>query len=286
MSSSLKNYFSLVKFSHTLFALPFALIGFFLAIHTTEHSFEWSLFLKVLACMVLARTAAMAFNRYADRDIDSLNERTKNREIPAGIVSARSALFLVIASSVLFVYMTWLINKPCFYLSPLALAIVLGYSLTKRFTFLCHFILGLGLALAPIASYVAVTGQFSLLPLLFSGCVLCWVSGFDIIYALQDEDFDRTNHLFSIPARVGKKNALRISNGLHLVAALFIVVAGKTGGFGYLYWIGSGLFIALLVYQHYLVKPDDLSKVNLAFFTTNGLASLVFAAFVLGDMFI
>jgi len=236
--------------------------------------------------MVLARTAAMAFNRYADRDIDSLNERTKNREIPAGIVSARSALFLVIASSVLFVYMTWLINKPCFYLSPLALAIVLGYSLTKRFTFLCHFILGLGLALAPIASYVAVTGQFSLLPLLFSGCVLCWVSGFDIIYALQDEDFDRTNHLFSIPARVGKKNALRISNGLHLVAALFIVVAGKTGGFGYLYWIGSGLFIALLVYQHYLVKPDDLSKVNLAFFTTNGLASLVFAAFVLGDMFI
>ena len=286
MSFHLKNYFSLVKFSHTLFALPFALIGFFLAIHTTEHSFEWVLLLKVLACMVLARTAAMAFNRYADRDIDRLNERTKNREIPAGVVSARSALFLVIASSALFIYMTWLINRPCFYLSPFALAVILGYSLTKRFTFLCHFILGIGLALAPIASYIAVTGQFALLPLLFSGCVLCWVSGFDIIYALQDEDFDRSNHLFSLPARLGKRNALLVSNLLHLVAALLVIVAGATGSFGTLYWIGSAVFILLLVYQHYLVKPDDLSKVNLAFFTMNGLASLVFAAFALGDMWL
>jgi len=234
--------------------------------------------------MVLARTAAMAFNRYADRDIDGLNERTKNREIPAGIVSPRSALLLVIASSALFIFTTWLINRLCFYLSPFVLAVILGYSLTKRFTFLCHIILGIGLALAPIASYIAVSGHFALLPLLFSGCVLCWVSGFDIIYALQDVDFDRTNHLFSIPARVGKKNAIFISNLLHFIAAIFVLLAGAAGNFGMLYWMGSGIFILLLVYQHYLVKPDDLSKVNLAFFTTNGLASILFAGFVLGDM--
>jgi 4-hydroxybenzoate polyprenyltransferase len=286
VNAPIKNYFSLIKFSHTVFALPFAIIGFFLALRQTGKSFEWMLFMRVLICMVLARTAAMAYNRYADRDIDSLNERTKTREIPAGIVSPHSALLLVIVSCLLFVFTTWFINPLCFYLSPVVLLVILGYSITKRFTYLCHLVLGVGLALAPIAAYLAVTGAFAWLPLLFSFIVLCWVSGFDIIYALQDEDFDRSNQLFSIPARVGKKKALMISNILHLFCAVFLVTAGYAGTFGAWYWCGCAFFIFLLYYQHRLVRPDDLSKVNIAFFTTNGIASIVFAAFVLADLFL
>ena len=234
--------------------------------------------------MVFARTAAMAFNRYADRDVDARNERTKTREIPSGKISTASALFLVTASAVLFIATTYFINPLCFYLSPLALLIVLGYSYTKRFTALCHFILGLGLSLAPIGAYLAVTGEFDLLPLLFSGCVLTWVGGFDIIYALQDEEFDKQQKLYSVPALVGKKNALVISNAAHLVSAALVLFAGYSAGLGTWYWTGSFIFIGLLVYQHTLVKPDDLRKVNLAFFTTNGIASVVFAAFVLADI--
>ena len=282
--SAVRNYFSLVKFSHTVFALPFAVIGFFLGVKHTGTSPDWTLFIKVLLCMVFARTSAMAFNRFADREVDAENIRTRSREIPSGKISPAAALTLVILSAVLFIVTTYTINRLCFYLSPVAIAIVLGYSLTKRFTALCHFILGLGLSLAPIGAYLAVTGEFNPVPVLFSACVLMWVSGFDIIYALQDEDFDRQHKLFSIPAAVGKKSALMISNIAHALSAILILVAGAYASLGLWYWIGSAVFIAMLIYQHTLVKPDDLRKINLAFFTTNGVASVVFAIFVLFDL--
>ncbi len=279
------NYLSLIKFSHTLFALPFALIGYFLAIHTNNHNFEWQLFVKVLLCMVFARSAAMAFNRYLDRNIDAENKRTAIREIPAGIIKPSNALLFVIINALLFITTCYYINTLCFLLSPVALVVVLGYSFTKRFTALCHIILGIGLALAPIGAYLAVTGSFAAIPLYFSFAVLFWVSGFDIIYALQDEAFDKSKDLKSIPVVMGKKNALQLSNFLHLCSASFIVLAGYELGAGMFYWIGTVVFIGLLIYQHTLVKPDDLSKVNIAFFTTNGIASLVFAVFVLLDLF-
>ena len=182
----INNYLSLIKFSHTIFALPFALLGFFLGYLEYKYPFSWRLFLLVLACMVFARTAAMAFNRYLDRNIDRVNPRTSRREIPAGVVRPDSALGLVILSSALFVVATWFINPLCFALSPVALLITLGYSYTKRFTALCHLVLGLGLSLAPIGAWLAVGGEFDVLPILYSAAVLCWVAGFDIIYALQD----------------------------------------------------------------------------------------------------
>ena len=284
MASQFKNYLPFIKFSHTVFALPFAVIGFFLGTIQPGFHFDWLLFLKVVLCMVFARTSAMAFNRYADRRIDSKNERTRNREIPSGIISTQSALALVILSSSLFMLVTWFINPICFYLSPVALLVVLGYSYTKRFTSLCHLVLGLGLSLAPIGAYLAVTGSFDWLPLFFSFTVLCWVSGFDIIYSLQDEEFDKENHLYSLPAYFGKAKALKLSSILHLFSAVFIILAGCSGNFGIIYWIGVVVFISLLVYQHTLVRPNDLSKVNLAFFTTNGIASIVFAAFVVAEI--
>lgn len=185
--------------------MPFAVLGFFLATLHSGQGLSWRLFALVLFCMVFARSAAMAFNRYLDRSVDERNPRTRSREIPAGVISPRAALVFVIISSLLFVLCTWFINPLCFALSPVALAVILGYSYTKRFTFLCHFVLGLGLSLAPIGAYLAVTGRFDMLPLLYSAAVLLWVSGFDIIYALQDEDFDRSLQLHSVPAALGKK---------------------------------------------------------------------------------
>ncbi|TXB65338.1 4-hydroxybenzoate octaprenyltransferase [Vicingus serpentipes] len=283
----MKNYLSLVKFSHTIFALPFAIIGFFLATIQIQTPIEWIKLIYVVLCMVFARSAAMAFNRYIDRDIDKANERTAAvREIPNGTIQPKSALLFVIINCILFIATTYFINPLCFYLSPIALLVVLGYSLTKRFTALCHLVLGVGLSLAPIGAYLAVTGKFDWLPLFFSFAVLFWVSGFDIIYALQDEEFDKKQKLHSIPVLLGTKNALMLSNFLHVLTASFILFAGYYGGLNYIYWIGCGIFILLLIYQHILVKPNDLSKVNLAFFTTNGIASVVFSIFVLLDLFL
>lgn len=283
----MKNYLSLIKFSHTIFALPFAMIGFFLAISLGTSSINWITLIFVVLCMIFARSAAMAFNRYIDRRIDLANPRTAEvREIPNGTITPKNALAFVIINCVLFIATTYFINPLCFYLSPIALFVVLGYSLTKRFTALCHLVLGVGLALAPIGAYLAVTGTFAWLPLFFSFAVLFWVSGFDIIYALQDEEFDKQQKLHSIPVLLGKKNALMLSVFLHLITASCVVYAGYFGDFGLYYWIGCGIFIALLLYQHLIVKPNDLSKVNLAFFTTNGVASVLFAVFVLLDIFI
>ncbi len=286
MSSTVKNYLSLVKFSHTIFAMPFAMTGFFMAVAWAGHSFSWTLLLLVVLCMVFARSAAMAFNRWLDAEFDKKNPRTAQREIPAGIISASNALWFVIGNVLLFMATTWFINPLCFFLSPVAMLVVLGYSYTKRFTALCHLVLGVGLSLAPIGAFLAVTGYFSLLPVLLSVMVLCWVSGFDIIYALQDEEFDRSHQLHSIPARLGKAGGLRFSEGLHLVAAAMAIAIGVVGHFSWLYWIGAGVFILMLFMQHRLVKPHDLSRVNLAFMTTNGIASVVYAVFAIADMLI
>ena len=281
MNNTLRDYIRLVKFEHTIFALPFALIGFFLAVEQQPGGLSFSLLLKVIGCMIFARNAAMGFNRYLDRTIDAANPRTSMREIPAGVVSPKKALIFVIVNSSLFVVLSWMINDLCFYLSPVALLVILGYSYTKRITPLCHFILSSGLALAPIGAYLAVTGQFAITPLLFSMVVFFWVSGFDIIYACQDVDFDRSHQLNSIPAMMGVKNALRLSVFVHMITTVFVIIAGLTLHAGWVYWIGAAIFISLLTYQHVILKPGDLSRVNLAFGTTNGIASVIFAIFVI-----
>lgn len=282
----MKKYFSLVLFAHSVFALPFAFIGFFLAIYSTEHQFSWIKLLLMIACMVFARNAAMAFNRYLDRDIDALNPRTAIRDIPAGRITAKKALYFTIANSILFVIATWFINPLCFYLSPIALLVILGYSYTKRFTALCHLVLGLGLALAPLGAYLTITGSFSFLPVFYSFAVLFWVSGFDIIYALQDEDFDRKNKLKSIPTYLGTHKSIRLSEFLHILAAIFVLIPVLYFPFSWLYLLGVAIYIALLIYQHTLFSAKDLSKVDGKFMTTNGIASVIFALFFLFDIWI
>lgn len=286
------NYFSLVKFSHTVFAMPFACIGFSMGVNDMrKHApllgrdyFAWK-FLLVVICMVSARNAAMAFNRFLDKDFDALNPRTALREIPRGILSGRSVLVFTVLNALVFMASAFFINRLCFLLAPVALFVILFYSFTKRFTALCHLVLGLGLSLAPMGAYLAITGIFSVIPLLFSLSVIFWVAGFDIIYALQDEDFDKSQQLHSIPVLLGQTNGLRFSVFLHLLSALFIFIAGYLGDFGLFFWIGTAIFSSMLIYQHSLVKPGNLSKVNLAFMTTNGIASLFFGALVIIDIF-
>lgn len=287
----MKRYFSLVKFSHTIFALPFALLGFFLATLEVAALPSWRLLGLVVLCMVFARSAAMAFNRYLDRDIDQQNPRTATREIPAGAISPRSALAFVLFNCGAFIVTTWFINPICFYLSPVALLVILGYSYTKRFTPLCHFVLGLGLALAPVGAYLAVRGAFALIPVLYGAAVLTWVSGFDIIYALQDDDFDREQGLYSVPVALGRVGALRLSAFLHVACAVFILSAGWLSYqtypiFGWLHGVAALAFVGLLYYQHSIVRPNDLSQVGRAFFTTNGVASLLFGLLVILDMYV
>jgi 4-hydroxybenzoate polyprenyltransferase len=285
MIQKISQYLSLIKFSHTVFALPFAFIGFFLAIHSGQATFSVQKLVMVVLCMVFARSAAMGFNRFIDRRFDAQNPRTAIREIPAGIISANAALVFVTVCSAAFVICTYFINPICFYLSPIALIVILGYSYTKRFTPLCHLILGLGLSLAPIGAYLSLTAQFAPAPILFSLLVFLWVGGFDIMFALQDEDFDRTQGLKSIPVLLGTKNALRLSEVLHAIAALIVIACFYFGGFHWLFAIGAALFIGLLIYQHSIVKPNDLSRVGLAFGTVNGIASVAFCIFACADMY-
>lgn len=278
-------YARLVKFEHTIFAMPFALIGFFLATMVTDQVSFWKLLAEIILCMVFARNAAMGFNRYLDRRFDAANPRTAQREIPAGLVSASNALAFVIINALLFGVVTWLINPLCFSLSPVALLVILGYSFTKRITPLCHFVLSLGLSLAPIGAWLAVTGYFALTPLLFSGIVFFWVSGFDIIYACQDVEFDHQYRLQSIPVLVGIKNALRISAFVHSLTLIFVILAGISLEANLIYWAGAAIFATLMVYQHLIVKADDLSRVNLAFGTTNGIAGVIFAFLVILSLY-
>jgi len=293
----INNYLSLIKFSHTIFAMPFALLGFFMGVfhlntngekgwQTIKSYFNsnYTVFIFIILCMVFARSAAMAFNRYLDREFDAKNPRTAIREIPSGIISAGSALRFTLINIILFCTSAYLINITCFFLSPIALLIILGYSYTKRFTALCHLVLGLGLSLAPAGAFIAVTE--TMIPSVFflSIAVIGWVAGFDIIYSLQDDQFDASQGLFSIPSKLGRQKALTVSRILHLITSLLIVAAGIQFEFHYLFAIGASLFISLLTFQQSLVKVNDLSRVNLAFMTANGIASIVFSIFAIADL--
>ncbi|MFD2599735.1 UbiA-like polyprenyltransferase [Sphingobacterium corticis] len=282
----MKKYMSLVLFAHSIFALPFAIIGFFLASTMGLFHFEWIIFGLMLLCMVTARNAAMAFNRYLDRDIDALNNRTVVRDIPAGRVSPKEALTFTVINCVIFVVATYFINPLCLYLAPVALFVILFYSYMKRISPLCHLVLGLGLGLAPVGAYLAVAGEFHIVPIFYGLAVLTWVSGFDIIYALQDESFDREHGLHSIPARFGGAMALRISEGLHVLSFVFVLLPLFYLPVSWPYYLGLAFYGALLVYQHRIVSPTDLSRVNRAFMTTNGIASVVFMVFFLLDLLV
>jgi 4-hydroxybenzoate polyprenyltransferase len=296
--SKINNYLSLIKFSHTIFAMPFALLGFFIGVfhlHTAEIGWQviadyfktnYFVFIFIILCMVFARSSAMAFNRYLDRDFDAKNPRTAIREIPIGLISASSALRFTLVNMILFIASAYMINMTCFILSPIALLVILGYSYTKRFTSLCHLVLGLGLSLAPAGAFIAVTASMIPSVFLLSLAVIGWVAGFDIIYSLQDDQFDASQGLYSIPSQLGRKKALNVSRILHAATALLIVVAGISFNFNSIYFIGATLFIGLLVYQQSLVKVNDLSKVNIAFMTANGIASIVFFIFALTDLII
>jgi 4-hydroxybenzoate polyprenyltransferase len=265
--------------------MPFAMIGYFLGIHQPGFSFDFMLFIYILLCMIFARSAAMAFNRVVDLKYDIRNPRTINREIPAGKISVFATIVFIIFSSLLFITTTYFINQLVFYLSPIALFVIFLYSFTKRFTSLCHFVLGLGLALAPIGAYLSVTSFFSVLPIMFSVVVLLWVGGFDIIYALQDDDFDRNLNLHSIPVLLGRKHALILSRIIHFIAILIVITAGLYYPFGWLYWMGTVLFALMLLYEHYLVIPVDLSKVNMAFAVINGIAGLIFGLLTIASLY-
>ncbi|HHI79061.1 MAG TPA: 4-hydroxybenzoate octaprenyltransferase [Planctomycetes bacterium] len=272
----LQAYLSLVKFSHSVFALPFALISLVLAEGGLP---PLSLLLLVVLAAVAARTAAMGFNRWADRKIDEANPRTREREIPAGKISPRATLVLVLLSSLVFMGTAWALNPLAFWLSPLVLVVLLGYSYTKRFTWACHLVLGLALGLAPLGAWIAAKGSLEDIgiPLLLAFAVLTWVAGFDIIYSCQDEGFDRGLGLHSIPARFGIRMALRLSSLLHLLTVASLGLMGVWVGLGLFWWLGVVLSALLLFYEHRLVRPDDLSQVKAAFFTMNGLVSLLLA---------
>ncbi len=276
-----QKYASLVKFSHTIFALPFALIGLVYGYAQGNTTWQWYKLLLVIACMVTARNAAMAFNRWLDASIDAKNPRTAIREIPAGILNAKPVIGFVIINCILFSISAYFLQPICGYLAPVALFVILFYSYTKRFTALCHLVLGLGLSLAPIGAYLAATGNFSISIIVLGAAVLTWVAGFDVIYALQDQQFDKSNQLHSIPVKLGTVRALNTSRILHLCTACLVIMFGWLGNFHLLYWLAAAIFITVLIWQHRLVKPTDLSKINIAFFTTNGIGSVSFAVIVI-----
>lgn len=272
----------MIKFEHTLFALPFALVGMVLAAQgwPEARTVGW-----IVAAMVGARSAAMGWNRLVDRDVDAANPRTRQRALPAGLVTPRFVALFVAASLALLVLAAWRLNPLCLALSPLAILVLLGYSHAKRFTWLAHPLLGLALGGAPLGAWIAVRGDVAAPPLLLAGVVVCWVAGFDVLYALQDEEFDRRAGLFSIPARFGTVASLWISGALHLgaLAGLAALPFVYPPGLGAIYWVGVGGCAALLAYQHAIVRPSDLSRLDAAFFTANGLLALWLFAAVAAD---
>jgi 4-hydroxybenzoate polyprenyltransferase len=281
----LVDYANLVKLPHTVFALPFALVGAILASYrypVSTAQIGW-----ILLAFTAARFAAMGFNRIADRDVDAANPRTRAREIPAGRLSVRQAGLAVGAAAALFVFAAGMLNPLCLALSPLALGWVFFYSYTKRFTDWAHLVLGFALAMAPVGAYLAVAGAWSRpagLLLALAGAVLCWVAGFDILYSLQDEEFDRRHGLRSVPAALGVAGALRVSRALHgLSALLFFAVGALAPELGGLYYAAAGVIAVMLLYEQSLVREYDTSRVNAAFFTVNGIISIVFFAMVLAE---
>ncbi len=281
MTAALVETLKMIKVEHSIFALPFALVSTFVAAQGFP---ELLVLVLILVCMVLARSAAMAFNRFIDAEIDAKNPRTASRSIPAGRLSRGYTLGFTLVSSLLFVGTTWFFNPLAFYLSPLILVVLLGYSITKRFTSYCHFVLGLALGLSPLGAWIAVKGSFDWLPILLGLAVMCWVAGFDIIYAAQDIDFDRKENLHSIPARLGVNRSLILSRFLHLIMVSLIILIGLKLELGIIYWVGTFLVAGCLVYEHSLVWDGNLDKVNMAFFTINGVVSLIFGATTIGSI--
>jgi 4-hydroxybenzoate polyprenyltransferase len=282
--SRVVRYANFVKLPHTVFALPFALVGVTLASYHAVVSFAvigW-----VVLAFTAARFAAMGFNRIVDRAYDAKNPRTAMREIPSGTMSVREAKALVIAALLLFEFAAWKLNVLCYVLSPFALSWVLWYSFTKRFTRWSHLVLGLGLGIAPVGGYLAVTGAWSdpwWMLVALAAAVMCWTGGFDILYALQDIDFDRANGLHSLPAKVGAQRSLVIARGLHVMTVVLLALVGYAAGEGTLYNVGVGVAAGLLVFEHSLVHADDVSRVDKAFFAVNMALSGTFFAFVLAQ---
>ncbi len=268
----LATIFELVKFEHTIFALPFAYLGAWLAASGPP---SLKVGLLILGAMVGARTAAMAFNRIADAKIDALNPRTAGRPIPSGRLSPAAAWFVCLTATAAFFLASWTLNPLALALSPLALGVILAYSYTKRFTATSHLILGLALAIAPIGGWVAVRNELELLPLVLGAGVLFWVAGFDVLYACQDESFDRRHGLYSLPARRGAAAAFRVAGFFHFLAFLFFALTGRLANLGGFYFIGLTLVFIFLFLEHLIISPRDLSKLQTAFFTLNGAVSLV-----------
>ena len=286
-TSRLATYASFVKLPHTVFALPFALVGVIIASY--RHPLTWAMLGWVVLAFTAARFAAMGFNRIVDREFDARNPRTKMRELPRGAMTVREAWIAVVAASAVFVAAAGALNRLCLVLSPIALGWVFFYSFTKRFTRFAHLALGLGMSIAPVGGYLAVTGRWSQpwwLLCALAGAVVTWGAGFDVLYALPDIAFDREHGLHSIPAALGERRAIAVARGLHVttLAALSLVGVGAFGGGGIvsvLFWVGVLVVAALLLYEHSLVKPGDLSKLDAAFFTMNGVISLLLFGFVL-----
>jgi 4-hydroxybenzoate polyprenyltransferase len=276
--NTISKYARLVRFSHTIFALPFALVGYVYALRSTSTPFQWLLLVEILVCMVTARNAAMGFNRWADRHIDAKNPRTADREIPAGVVSPRAALWFVAVNAAIFVAVAVCINPLAGVLSPVALLVILGYSYTKRFTAWSHVVLGMALAIAPAGAYIAVTGTISAAPIVLAAAVLTWVAGFDIMYARADAEHDRSHGLHSIPVRFPGWRGAAISMALHAVTIYAVVMFGLYTSREAVYWVGAAAFIALLVLQH--------TARRLAFDWVNGTASIVFAVFAIIDLLV
>lgn len=277
----LHRHANLVRLPHTIFALPFALVGVVLASYLA--SITAADVLWVVVAFTSARFAAMGFNRIVDREIDARNPRTRLREIPSGAMSVREAAVAVIIASILFILAAWQLNSLCLVLAPLALGWVLFYSYTKRFTRWSHVVLGIGLSIAPVGGYLAITGQWSRpwwMLIALATAVATWVGGFDILYALQDVSFDRENGLYSVPSTFGEGNALGIARAMHIATVLSLAIAGVGAGAGILYFAGVIVAAALLLYEHSLVKVDDFSRLDAAFFTMNGVISIVFLGFV------
>lgn len=284
MLKSIAKYLSLVKFSHTIFAMPFALISFAYALWSSDVEFSWLLLVQVVLCMVFARNVAMGFNRWADRKIDAENPRTASREIPSGAISPQHAMIFVVVNAILFMATASTINLLTAILSPVALAVIMFYSYCKRFTSLAHLVLGLSLAIAPAGAYIAVTGTLTFAPCLLSLLVLTWCGGFDIIYALQDREYDQTHGLHSIPSRFSVATSLYISIALHCVSVLSLLAFAMHLPQSWLLWCGVTLFTAILVAEHILVTPTRQRSIGIAFGTLNGLASLTLAIFVIAGI--
>lgn len=277
----LRIIMEMIKFEHTIFALPFALASTLVA---TQGFPEMRIFGWILVAMVGARSAAMAFNRIADAKVDALNPRTSSRAIPAGLVSRATAWAVVLVSSALLVWAAYELNNLAFALSPLALAAVLLYSYSKRFTSLSHVWLGLCLGIAPVGAWIAVTGKMSFAPMVLSAAVILWTAGFDIIYSLQDVEFDRKMGLYSMPSRLGPANALLISRLFHAGMVALLVWFGLLTGMGKIFYAGVALVGLFLVYEQSLVAPDDIRRVNAAFFTMNGCVSIALFLFIAMDV--